>query len=378
MSTTAHINPALLVWSRMRAGLSRHAVAKGLAAKPEQVTAWETGDRLPTFRQAQHWATVTHVPFGFLFLPNPPEESLPLPDLRTVGSETPARLSADLLDTLRGVLQKQAWYLDYLKDQERTPLPFVGRYSTATSPTEVADDIRRELAVAVESDQSSGKDYFQGLVMASERIGILVMRSGIVGNNTHRKLDVAEFRGFAISNPLAPLVFINAADVPAARLFTLLHEIAHIWVGSSGISDALPGSPRREEVFCNAVAGEFLVPQSVFGGCWREVADWRANLPIPAARFHVSPLVIARRALDLGYIDQDDYQRYYRDELEVFRRKEKSGGSFYRNVGAKNSLCFSRAVVSEALSGRLLLRDAGRLLGVPPGKVRSYAETLNK
>ena len=93
------------------------------------------------------------------------------------------------------------------------------------------------------------------------------MRSGIVGNNTHRPLDVAEFRGFAISHPLAPLVFINSADAPAARLFTLLHELAHLWVGSSGISNASPATPgnvRREEVFCNAVAGEFLAPHDVF------------------------------------------------------------------------------------------------------------------
>lgn len=114
MSTPAHINPALLLWSRRRAGLSRQAVAKGLHTQAAQVTAWETGERLPTFKQAQHWAAVTHIPFGFLFLPRPPEESLPLPDLRTVGSEAPIRPSVNLLDILRNVLHKQAWYLDYL------------------------------------------------------------------------------------------------------------------------------------------------------------------------------------------------------------------------------------------------------------------------
>lgn len=377
MSTLAHINPVLLLWSRQRAGLSRQAVAKGLAAKPDQVAAWETGESLPTFKQAQHWATVTHVPFGFLFLPDPPEESLPLPDLRTMGGEVPARLSVDLLDVLRGVLQKQAWYLDYLKDQAQAALPFVGRYNVDTPLAKVVDDIRRELSVDFETGPKSGDDYFRQLVMAAERIGILVMRSGIVGNNTRRKLDVGEFRGFAICDPLAPVVFINSADAPTARLFTLLHEIAHIWIGSSGISNVLPSNPRREEAFCNAVAGEFLVPQANFTRLWRQLDDWRANLPELAPKFHVSPLVIARRALDLGRIDQEDYQRFYRDELDAFRRKEKSGGgSFYRNAGVKNSLRFSRAVTSEALSGRLLLRDAGQLLGVQPGKIRTYAEIL--
>lgn len=377
MSTQAHINPALLLWSRQRAGMSRQAVATGLAAKPEQIAAWEAGERLPTFRQAQHWASVTHIPFGFLFLPSPPEDSLPLPDLRTVGGEAPSRPSADLLDTLRGVLQKQAWYLDYLKDQKHAALPLVGRYSADAPLAEVVADMRRELGVDSETGQSRGDDYFRQLATAAERIGILVMRSGIVGNNTHRKLDVTEFRGFAISDPLAPVVFINSADAPTARLFTLIHEIAHIWIGSSGISNVLPGAARREEMFCNAAAGEFLVPQTAFGNLWQQ-NNWRASLPHLAATFHVSPLVIARRALDLGRIGQEDYQRFYREELEAFRRKEKGSGSFYRNAGAKNSLRFSRAVLSEALSGRLLLRDAGKLLGVSPSKIRTYAETLGE
>ena len=378
MTTQAHVNPVLLSWSRQRAGLTQHALAKGLATNLDRIESWEKGEALPTFRQAQKWAATTHVPFGFLFLPAPPQEKLPLPDLRTVGGNIPSHPSVDLLETIRGVLQKQAWYLDYLKEHEQSALSFVGRFTVDSPITEVANDIRNTIAVDVETGQRSSDEYLKHLITAAERIGILVMRSGIVGNNTRRKLDVGEFRGFAISDPFAPVVFINSADAPAARLFTLLHEIAHIWIGSSGISSASPGSDRREEVFCNAVAGEFLVPQSEFESIWRELDDWRGNLLEMTERFHVSALVIARRALDIGRISQEEYQRFYNRELEIFRSKQKGGGSFYRNAGAKNSARFSRSVLREAQSGRLLLREAGRLLGIQPSKIREYAETIGE
>lgn len=174
------------------------------------------------------------------------------------------RPSVDLMDTVRIALQRQEWYLEYQRDHGLEALPFVGRFTIAADARLVAADIRAVLAVELEQGQRTWEVYFRELMEAAERVGVLVMRSGVVGNNTHRKLDVSEFRGFAISDPLAPVVFINSADAPAARLFTLLHELAHIWVGASGVSNVAPGNSRREETFCNAVAGEFLVPGEVF------------------------------------------------------------------------------------------------------------------
>ncbi|MFM0499681.1 ImmA/IrrE family metallo-endopeptidase [Paraburkholderia caffeinilytica] len=374
MATLAHINPALLSWARERAGLTQHALAEGLPVKSEQVVDWEAGNSMPTFKQAQRWAAVTHVPFGFLFLPAPPAENLPLPDLRTVDGQLPDKPSTNLLDTVREVLNKQAWYVDYLRDQERSSLSFVGHFDVRSSVRNVVEDMR--LKLEVDTNGKNGDEYLRQLIRAAETLGILVMRSGIVGTNTHRKLDVGEFRGFAVSDSLAPIVFINSADAPTARLFTLIHELAHIWIGSSGISNVSQNNHRREEVFCNAVAGEFLVPKSEFETTWKKTDNWREGLAELAAKFHVSALVIARRASDLGYVSREEYSRYYIEELQAYRQREKNGGSFYRNAGAKNSVRFSRAVIAEAMSGRLLLRDAGKLLGVQPAKIRTYAETL--
>lgn len=378
MSQAAFINPSILTWSRERAGLTAEDVAKKMPTKPDRVLEWEAGESKPTFKQAQHWASIAHVPFGFLFLKEPPAESLPLPDLRTFGGIAPERPSLNLLDTVKDVQRKQDWYLEYLQDQGSEALQFVGRFTTRAPVKEVVADIRQTLGVDPDASRLNYEAYLRALIDAAEVAGILVMRSGIALGNTRRKLEVAEFRGFAISDRLAPVVFINSADADTARLFTLMHELAHIWIGSSGISDG--GSPggRREEAFCNAVAGEFLAPEEHFRAAWTNGIDWHENLAPLAARFHVSTLVISRRARDLGYISSDQYGTYYRHILRAFQEKDGSGGDYYRTAKAKNSSRFSRAVIAETMSGRMLLRDAGRLLGVQPANLKIYADRLTE
>lgn len=367
----------MLRWARDRIGLDVNDAANAAGVKPEQLQRWEEGRAQPTFRQAQVIAQALHTPFGFFFLTEAPAEASLLPDLRTVAGAPAGRPSVDLNETVRHAVQRQAWFVEYLQEQRAAPLPFVGRFTATADPVQVAQDIRGVLGVDVEHGERKWDVYHRELIEAAERVGVLVMRSGIVGNNTHRKLDVGEFRGFAISHPLAPVVFINSSDAPSARLFTLLHELAHIWLGSSGISNAAPGNTRREEVACNAVAGEFLAPSGMFMQLWAAASqDLATRVAELAQRFHVSRFVVIRRALDLGLVDRDTYAAFYRTELDEFRDAGGGGGSFYRNAGAKNSARFSRAVIAEALSGRLLLRDAGRLLGVQPSKIRDFAEQL--
>ncbi|MFJ2688321.1 ImmA/IrrE family metallo-endopeptidase [Pseudomonas sp. NPDC087342] len=376
MSQSAFINPALLSWSRLRAGLSEIQVAKGLPVKTQRIREWEAGRSLPTFSQAQRWASIAHVPFGFLFLKEPPSERLPLPDLRTVGGVPPSPPSLGLIDTIKDVLRKQDWYLEYLQKHDVSPLPFVGRFSIQSSVLDVVSDLREVLRKGEDDKQRNQDNYMRDLIGAAESVGILVMRSGVVLGNTHRKLEVSEFRGFAISDRLAPVVFINSADAPSARLFTLVHELAHIWIGSTGISDGSSQSDRNEEVFCNAVAGEFLVPQDTIRTEWDMDGAWTSNLAPLAARFRVSKLVVARRARDLGFISTEQYGAYYQQQLQAYRDKEGGGGSYYRTASTRNSLRFSKAVVAETQSGRLLLREAGKLLGMQPSKLKTYASRL--
>lgn len=378
MSQAAFVNPSLLTWSRERAGLSTEQVAKKLPVKADRVQEWEAGETKPTFLQAQKWASVAHIPFGFLFLQQPPVEQLPLPDLRTVGGIAPQRPSLELLDTVRDAIRKQDWYLEYLQHQEHQPLAFVGRFNSRSKVREVVDDIRRILGVNPDIARLDYDKYSRALIEAAETAGILVMRSGIALGNTHRKLEVGEFRGFAISNALAPVVFINSSDAPTARLFTLLHELAHIWIGSSGVSDGNTTNGRDEERFCNAVAGEFLAPEAPFRALWNPDVNWEENLAPLATRFHLSKLAIGRRALDLGYISQAHYSAYYLRILKAFQDEKGGAGDYYRNATAKNSPRLSKAVLTEAMSGRMLLREAGNLLGVQPAKLRTLASKITE
>jgi Zn-dependent peptidase ImmA (M78 family) len=373
----AQINPEVLRWARGRLGLDIGSAAIAAGVKPEQFERWETGDGLPTFRQAQNIAQALHAPFGFFFLPHAPIEEPLLPDLRTVGGRPVGKPSVNLLETVKQALQRQAWYIEFQQEQGMAALPFVGKFSLDANPRTVAADIRAVLGVDVEHGQRRWEDYQRALIDGAEQAGVLVMRSGMVGNNTRRKLDVSEFRGFAICHATAPVVFINSADAATARLFTLMHELAHIWFGTSGISNGEAGNTRREEIACNAVAGEFLAPAAIFRQHWVSgEEDLRTRLAELAQRFHVSQLVIARRALDLGLMEREVYNHFYLAELERFRNAESKGGSFYRNAVSKNSERFAKAVTAEALSGRLLLRDAGKLLGVQPAKLRQFAEQL--
>jgi Zn-dependent peptidase ImmA (M78 family)/DNA-binding XRE family transcriptional regulator len=358
-----------------RARITTDALAKKLGVKGDRALLWEEGAALPTVNQAKKLSTVLRIPYGFFYLPEPPKEEFPLPDLRTVGSVDNGPPSIDLLEVVRDAIQRKNWYEEYVREHGAQELQFVGKYTIKDDIADVVQDIRQTLAVGL-PNLGSWDQYHSILIKAIEDIGVLVMRTGIVAGNTHRKLNVSEFRGFAISSKFAPLIFINSADAPAARLFTLIHELAHIWINSSGVSNISNQYVHPEETFCNKVAGEFLVPSPVFRNLWDVRESNNANFVKLAANFHVSKLVIAKKALDQDYISGDEYTTFYQSELESFRGSNASGGNYYLSTGAKNSKRFSEAVVREALRGSLLLRDAGRLLGIAPNKIKRYAKEI--
>lgn len=376
-STQAMVNPIILSWARERAGFSVDDIAQKLHVRVQALVEWEQGTTLPTFKQAQRLAKATRVPFPYFYLAEPPVESFVLPDLRTIEGGKVKDPSPDLRAIVQQVLKRQEWYIGHLEENNNPPLPFVGKYQLDTPVKDVVLDIRQTLQVQ-RPIKGKWEQYFRDLIVGAEEARILVMRSGIVGSDTHRKLDIDEFRGFAIADALAPVIFINSADAPSARLFTLIHELAHLWLGSSGISDLNTSVHRKEEVFCNAVAGEFLVPTIEFESSWNYETSFDENLSRLASHFYVSTMVIARKALDCGLISRVIYREHYKEALSSFRAGGGGGGNYYTNTKAKNSTRFSNAVIYEALSGKILLRDAGKLLGVSPSNIRTYAKELAK
>lgn len=376
--TTAQINHRMLTWARERSGFSVPVFADRCDIKPERLYRWESGDEPLTFKQAQTFAVKAYVPFGYLFLRELPEERLPIPDLRTVDNRGVDRPSAELLDLIKITLQRQQWYREYLTIELATPSRVVGRVGPNTPVNEIVRDMRQLLAVPLHPERGSWEDYYRDLITRIESVGVLVMRQSHLDHYS-RPLRVEEFRGFAIADPAAPVIFVNQADAPGAQLFTLIHELSHVWAGISGVSDGGASSHHASEVMCNAVAAEFLVPEVEFRPLWQELEDWTDNLAALEAHFHVSKWALARRALTLEFISGEQYSRYIARLKAIWDAREKSedgGPSYHRTKNAQISKPFSRAVLSQAFNGQILLREAGQLLGINPAKLRRFAEEV--
>ena len=361
----ANVKPEMLRWARERAGLETAELRRRFPRYP----AWERGERPPTRPQLEQFARVARVQIGALFLPTPPNESLPLADFRTIGGESPKRPSPDLIDTVRLCELRQEWYRDYARAAGEEPLPFIASARPSRSIERAAAQIRQTFRfdLAEHTRLPTKEAALRRFVGRAEAAGVLVMINGVVGSNTHRKLDPQEFRGFALADDLAPLVFVNGADTKAAQMFTLAHEVAHLWLGKSALSDSSPADVDPEhsvERWCNRVAAELLVPLAVLRGEYRRDGNLGEEINRLARRFKVSTLVILRRIHDAGYLSQRRFQETYRAELEKLKALRKSGGgNFYWTHIARTGKRFAHALIASTLEGHTLYRDAHRLLG---------------
>ena len=329
---------------------------------------WQSGRGAPTLKQLEKFANDTHTPIGFFFLDEPPQEEIPIPDFRTMGGEPVKRPTADLLDTIYQCQRRQDWYRDYALENHFDRVPLVGSYDTNTSAIEAAASMREELDFSVANRGSTWSNALAYLRNQAVDKGVLVMVNGVVGSNNNRKLDPNEFRGFALVDHFAPVVFVNGADTKAAQIFTLAHELAHIWLGETALSDSDSGPKKRNEVeqWCNQVAAEFLVPEELLRTHYQPRAELTAELNRLARYFKSSTLVLLRRIHDLGYLSWTDYRSAYNSELDRLsgiETKRKPGGHFYNTLLVRVSKPLAQAVVTSTLEGSTLYRDAFRLLG---------------
>lgn len=368
--TRAAVNPALLRWARERAGIME---AGELAGRFPKLSNWEAGTAQPTLNQLEAFARAMHAPVGYLFLPAPPEEPMPIPDFRTLEGRAVRRPSPNLLDMIYACQERQSWYRELSLASRMPEADFVGSATLDQRPEEVAADMGARLGFNLSARDacSSWQEALRLFIGQAERLGVMVMVSGIVLSNTHRSLDLQEFRGFALADRRAPLVFINGADTKSGQMFTLAHELAHLWLGASALSDA-SGSPlrgyRQEEVWCNAVAAELLVPLAAFRPVVQRDEPLDHAMQRLARLFKVSTLVILRRLLDAGAITRDTFGAGWARERERLRVLADAGGSggrdFYRTTLSRVGKRFARALVESTLEGQTLYRDAFRMLGV--------------
>lgn len=365
--TTVHASVPVLRWAARRARLDEGE----LAVRFKKWPLWLSGEAQPTLRQLEDFARLTHTAIGYFFLPQPPALALPVPDFRTLRDEALREPSSDLLDILYLCQQRQDWYRDHARMHGLPALPFVGSANVQELPETVAQRLRETLGLSTEACRQlpTWTDALRQLIAKAEDAGVMVMVSSVVGSNSHRKLDVAEFRGFALADALAPLIFLNGADSKAAQMFTLAHELAHVWLGESGVSDTQAGQvpEQHTERWCNQVAAELLMPLEELRASYQRDVPVLDEIQRLAREFKVSTLVTLRRLFDAGFIDQAALWQHYREEQERLRTlKEHSstGGDFYRSLGARVSKRFARAIVASTLEGLTSFPDAFRMLGV--------------
>ena len=375
---TVPVPPEMLLWACERAGYDVAHFAKRIP----QLPAWVRRERQPTLKQLDKLAKLTHTPLGYLFLPEPPDERIPVPDYRTVAGTAGARPSPDLLDTLHAMQRRQAWLRESLIDNEAEPLDIVASARLTDEAEAVGREMRRMLGM--DGGWADGVRTWQEAVSklrrTIEQLGVMAVINGVVGNNTYRRLSVEEFRGFALTDLYAPLIFVNGADAKSAQMFTLAHELAHIWLGSGGLSgfETLLPSGTDVEDWCNRAAAELLVPAQELRARWREVRREASPFEALARAFKVSPVVAARRALDLHLVDRstffDFYERYVNQEHKG--GTTTGGGDFYNNQNTRVGELFAIQVLRAAMEGRIGFKEAYDLTGLRGGTFQEYARRL--
>jgi len=335
----------------------------------DKIIAWANGEKAPTFNQLEKLSKETRIPLGYFFLSQPPIENCAVLEYRTIDSKELESPSRDLLDTVRQMEDIQEWMRDFLVTASVDVNRYVGSIRAKDGFNKAVESIRAVLSLNSDwySQSKSSDASFKILRTAISNAGVLVMQNGVVGGNTHRSLDLNEFRAFSLINSLVPLIFINAKDSPSGKLFSLLHEFVHIGVGESNLLNIEDWHSWNNvsplETFCNKVVAEILVPERDFHQVWASAdGDIETKVSRLAAQFRCSHSVIVRRCLDNGFISQSDYSKLQRKARLLAQKTDKgSGGDYWATLLSRADHRFLKALESSINEGRTPYTEAFRL-----------------
>ena len=390
MADKAFITPNVLKWARESAKMSEETAAAKASVTIDKLQEWESGTSKPTIKQAQTLAKAYKRPFALFFLPEIPRDFQPLQDFRKSGSKT---LTTSSIFIIREIQQKQAWISDAYADNDEIVLSFVGRFTINDNPQVVAQNILKTLDIhpAHYKSESPIKEWID----AAETKGIFVSRTSFI--HSRLKLDSDELQGFAISDSYAPFVFVNSDDWNAPQLFTLLHELAHIWIAETGISnDVEPEIKNKEkfhpvELFCNEVAANALMPKDIVLNFGTQIYQNSKDVFKTAKLLGVSSFALIVRALNLGLISIPVYQKlkkqtdidfaeYLKREAEKkAKQKEKDnhgGPNYFLLQLNRNSRLFTQTVLDAFRGGSIEPTLASNLLNVQINKFQKLEAQL--
>jgi Zn-dependent peptidase ImmA (M78 family)/transcriptional regulator with XRE-family HTH domain len=392
MATKAYITPNVLKWARESARMTEEVAASKVSVSVDRLAEWENGENQPTIRQAQNLAKAYKRPFSILFLPEIPRDFQPLQDFRKNGSKP---LSTSSIFIIREIQQKQSWISDTNEENAEDKLPFVGKYSLNDNPKVIANDIIQTLGITAGHYES--QNPIKEWITKAESKGIFISRTSFI--HSRLKLDSEELQGFAIADPYAPFVFINSDDWNAPQLFTLVHELAHIWIAETGISNNIeldfkkPSDFNNVELFCNEIAANALIPETIIKNLDIRVFIDSKSVFNAARAIGVSSFSFLVRALNLSIISLPSYKRlkaqadidfkeYLKIEAEKKARqkaKENSGGPNYFLLQLnRNSRLFTQTVLDAFRGGLIEPTLASNLLNVQTNKFQKLEAQLYK
>jgi len=385
------VNPDILRWARETAGLTSEEAARRLALKPkrgvqadERLTALEGGSEIPTRPQLVKMAKLYRRPLLTFYLAAPPGRGDRGTDFRNLGGPQDLLENALLDALIRGIRSRQSLVRTILEDEdEAEPVPFIGSQNLSDGVGAVLARIETTLQVtrADLRAQPNPETAFRQLREAAERAGVFVILMGDLGSY-HTALSLEVFRGFSVADEVAPFVAINDRDSRAAWSFTLVHELAHLCLGQTGVS-ALSASLAVEK-FCNDVAGEFLLPTAELKSMARahlaEPALLAERISAYAHARNLSSTLVAQRLARIRAITGADYERLsteYRqhwlaaqEQRREAAREREGGPSFYvvRSQRVGNALLdlVARTIRTRSLS----TSKAGMVLGVKAQQVQ--------
>lgn len=365
MTTAMSIAPEILDW-----------ISRSISATSENQKAfsyleqWKTGEKTPTFNKVEEVSKALHIPFGYFFLRQPPQEDYSFLQYRTIRNDKYAKPSRELIDTIQDMVSIQDWMHEYVKRTDDQPLKIVGSGESDSTVAALATRIRRDLDIEENWYEltSDADAAFKYLREKGEAAGIIIMMNGIAGNNTRRSLNIEEFRAFTLVDIYAPLVFINATDTINGRLFSLVHEMAHVWVGQNSVFNGSGFTLNGQsyiEIKCNAVAAEILVPKRAFLAIWNNTNSQNSMATICriARHFKCSTTVVARRALDQTFITQDLYEDVVAQAIEnsCNVRAKSPGGNYYATMATRIDTRLLFALASSIANGTTLYTEAYKL-----------------
>ncbi len=393
MPAAAYINPRTLRWAREQAACGLDEAAKVVGRPTETVEEWESPDanKQPTVRQAQKLAGAYGVPFALLYVdPSLPEPAIEaVPEFRGLDPEL-GRIrphSRQLRRMIKQAQERQAFAVELSELNGQSPLPWVGSATPGEDPEFVGVRIRQDLGALDDlpdaQDRERLLDWWVELV---ERLGAIVSRYR-PDSNRYWLVEPSEARGLSLCHTLVPYIVLNSRDAPAGRIFTLMHELAHLYFGQCGVDDLgderlLPPDARFLEQRCNQVAAAILMPADQFIQVWESACGAvRSKVGAIANRFGVSRQAAAVRAKSdaIGLISSDEYEdmfTYLSGEYREFRENRAlatAGGGMtvpvrvFKDFGAR----YVGLICGAQDEGILSLLDAAEALGARAGDVDS-------